>query len=135
MKKWLAFLFAPLLTIWVMDFISAFIVAGIFQQDRGSFIGCAVLFAIHFVGGTMLYQLAPSIRKLPLAMLGAFLYTAASIYLGITTHGLEGEFMGEKGVHQFRFWVELSQAAGIFLGVYGLHASEKEEQARLQHKG
>lgn len=126
MKKWMFFLLVPVMIIWLIEILSAFIFGGIFQVEPRSFWSGIIEFIIYFAGGVAFLHWAPN--KAPsLAYAFAAIYSLIGLSLGIYTDGNVMIIMGETTVQELSLVQELVRTTGLFAGIWGAVQSEKED--------
>lgn len=122
MKKWLGFIFLPILFMWIAEPLAFFIL----NPESGGFWQNVLRFIIHFIGGVIIYQCSPS-KKHALAYIYSCLYIALIFYLAISTDGNVLEIMGQYIVQRFSLIEELARSSGLLLGVLGAIKSDETE--------
>jgi len=127
MKKWFKFLLIPLILIWVMEFIQAIVLGGLFFYAPDDFWSLVVTFFIFSGGGYAMHAYSPSKNKIVLSSIFSTFYLMTSISLGLYNSGQETVLLGEKVTNEFFALAEVIKALGLYSMVYGGYLEDQKK--------
>lgn len=126
MKKWMKFLFLPLITLWILDFVVRGAVFYFFDIQTGMFSNLFAVAFVYFIFAAVVYETAPVRRKFLVSAIYVLTVWSTNLALGLYLHGHDTVFFGEVVTHRVWGWEELTRIVIAFISLGAARSNDLE---------